>query len=423
MTRKIETNATILAVDDTPDNLDIVRAVLKESQHRVLCAVNGEVALRLAEEKSPDLILLDVMMPNMDGHEVCRRLKANPETCDIPVIFLTALTDARDERIGLELGAVDYIAKPISPPILTARVNTHLSLKRALDAMALQNKRLENEVHERQRAQAEVADSIRYASRIQQATLPSDKLFQAFLGDYFHWWQPRDVVGGDLYWARRWGDGLLLALGDCTGHGVPGALMTMVVSGAIDRALQSTPAGSVGALLAAINQSIKDSLGQHDLSEGHSDDGLEMGACFITVASNELTFAGGRFDLFKLSAGEVEVISGVRKSLGYRSIPYDQTYPQVSVEVAPGDAFYMSSDGLFDQIGAQAKRGFGKRRWRELIIEVATLPSMAQQQQRMAEIFNTFRGDEAPRDDLSVLGFVCRQDEPRSLFTGAAEPR
>jgi class 3 adenylate cyclase len=125
---------TILIVDDTPTNIGIVASVLKES-YRTKVATNGEKALALAGTAGdrPDLILLDVTMPGMDGYEVCRRLKAEPATADIPVIFLTAKTDAEDEEAGFQVGAVDYIHKPFSASIVLARVKTHLSLRSALE--------------------------------------------------------------------------------------------------------------------------------------------------------------------------------------------------------------------------------------------------------------------------------------------------
>jgi len=125
--------ATILVVDDAPDGLMLVNGILKES-YRVKVASRGEKALVIAQsEAPPDLILLDIMMPEMNGYEVCERLKADERTRDIPVIFLTARTEMEDEEKGLKLGAVDYIAKPISPPILLARVETHLKLKASHD--------------------------------------------------------------------------------------------------------------------------------------------------------------------------------------------------------------------------------------------------------------------------------------------------
>ncbi|HWM30610.1 MAG TPA: adenylate/guanylate cyclase domain-containing protein [Methyloceanibacter sp.] len=122
----------VLIVDDTPTNVSVVSGVLKDL-FKTKVATNGEKALAIAfAAEKPDLILLDVMMPGMDGYEVCRRLKADPKTRDIPVIFLTAKTDSIDEEKGFEVGAVDYIHKPFSSPIVLARVKTQLALQEAL---------------------------------------------------------------------------------------------------------------------------------------------------------------------------------------------------------------------------------------------------------------------------------------------------
>ena len=117
----------ILAVDDEASNLQLLRHVLQD-QYRLLFAKDGPRALELARQEQPQLILLDVMMPGMTGYEVCVQLKADPATAAIPVIFVTALSEASDEVIGFNAGAVDYITKPVSPPIVRARVRTHLSL-------------------------------------------------------------------------------------------------------------------------------------------------------------------------------------------------------------------------------------------------------------------------------------------------------
>lgn len=137
---------TLLVVDDTPDNLSLMSGLLR-SEYKVKLAHNGERALQIAGgENQPDLILLDIMMPEMDGYEVLRRLKASPTTCDIPVIFLTAMSEAKDEKEGLDMGAVDYITKPINPAIVLSRVHNHLQLKAAQDFLRNQNEYLEREV-------------------------------------------------------------------------------------------------------------------------------------------------------------------------------------------------------------------------------------------------------------------------------------
>lgn len=143
--------STILVVDDTPDNLNLMSALLKD-HYKVKVANSGEKALRIAQSDSPpDLILLDIMMPIMDGYEVISRLKRAPETSDIPVIFLTGKSTVEDERKGLELGAVDYITKPISPPVVIARVKTHLLLKESTDFLRNKADFLEQEVAKRTR--------------------------------------------------------------------------------------------------------------------------------------------------------------------------------------------------------------------------------------------------------------------------------
>ena len=152
---------TVLIVDDAPENIALISTLLKPS-YRTKAARDGETALRLADE-IPDLILLDVMMPAMDGYEVCRRLKENPKTADVPIIFITARSDIEDEQRGFDLGAVDYITKPISPPILAARVRTHLRLKTMRDFLRDKSEFLEQEVQQRTRQISAIQDAMMVA--------------------------------------------------------------------------------------------------------------------------------------------------------------------------------------------------------------------------------------------------------------------
>ncbi|UTH75233.1 two-component system response regulator [Chromobacterium sp. IIBBL 290-4] len=150
MEHAADNRPTILVVDDTPDNLSLMSGLLRES-YRVKVAPNGPRALQIVESSPPDLILLDVMMPDMDGYEVMRRLRATRPDFDIPVLFLTAKHEVEDETTGLDLGAMDYIHKPISPPIVLARVRNQLDVKAARDFLKNQNDYLEREVQRRTR--------------------------------------------------------------------------------------------------------------------------------------------------------------------------------------------------------------------------------------------------------------------------------
>ncbi len=160
MNQTADKKITILCVDDTPTNLYLLVELLKTT-YRVKTATNGLQALQIVAASPPDLILLDIMMPGMDGLEVCRRLKADPVCMAVPILFLTAKTQVEDEAHGLSLGAADYIHKPISPPILLARVHHHLQIKKYNDLLRNRNHWLEEEVSRR----------ISELNRMQEATI------------------------------------------------------------------------------------------------------------------------------------------------------------------------------------------------------------------------------------------------------------
>lgn len=149
---------TILVVDDTPDNLTLMSGLLR-NLYKVKVANHGEKAIKVAQAPDkPDLILLDIMMPGLSGYDVCKILKDDPATRDIPIIFLTAMTATEDEKKGLEMGAADFITKPVNPPILMARVATQLHVKAAADFLKDQNVYLEQEVAKRTRELAAIQD-------------------------------------------------------------------------------------------------------------------------------------------------------------------------------------------------------------------------------------------------------------------------
>lgn len=150
---------TLLIVEDSPENRMLLIHLLKDS-YRLKVAINGEQALEVVQLELPDLILLDIIMPGIDGYEVCRRLKAEPSTSKIPVIFLTAMTDVADEQLGFEVGAVDFILKPVSPPILLARVRNHLLLFQLLNNLKNQNDILDAKVKERTEELEHTQDAI-----------------------------------------------------------------------------------------------------------------------------------------------------------------------------------------------------------------------------------------------------------------------
>jgi len=214
---------TILAVDDTPENLDVVKGILS-ADYIVKAATSGPMALKIAEKQPPDLILLDIMMPEMDGYEVCRRLKDNEFTKDVPVIFLTAMDQTTDEAQGFELGAADYMTKPVNPPILKARVATHLALKSSMD-------QLQSAFDIIKKHKERMQQELNVGRDIQMSMLPVDfPPFPERTEFSIHaLLKPAREVGGDFYdFFFVSEDEICLVLGDVSGKGVPAALFMAV---------------------------------------------------------------------------------------------------------------------------------------------------------------------------------------------------
>ena len=263
-----------------------------------------------------------------------------------------------------------------------------------------ERKKAENELAE---AHQLITSSIEYASRIQRSALPSDDMLSEALGEHCVIWQPRDVVGGDIYWMRRIEGGHIVAVADCTGHGVPGAFLTMIAIGALRQAIIEHPDGDPAKVIGRMNSFIKNSLRQ-DTAEGPSDDGLELGICRIDEAGEHLTFAGARFSLWQLNSQGAEEIKGDKSGIAYRHVPLDQAITNHEVPLTPGSAYYIFSDGLVDQVGGEKRRAFGKKRIIALLEEHLAGP-LAEQRDAVMAAFTAYQGDEIRRDDVTFLGF------------------
>jgi PAS domain S-box-containing protein len=248
-----------------------------------------------------------------------------------------------------------------------------------------------------------ISSSINYAARIQRSVLPDDTLFSSLLTDHFVLWKPRDVVGGDIYWNRIWGDGFLIILGDCTGHGVPGAFMTLIATGALDNALSDVAGGQVAKLMQRLHQLVQVTLSQHrDGSE--SDDGMELGICYLDADMKKMIFVGARFELYIVEDNNVSVVKGTKSGIGYRGISHHQEYEEQEVVNLADKSFYMSSDGLVDQVGGKRDRMFGKKRFRELLLEMQAKP-MKEQREYIHQSLIEYQGGQSRRDDVAVIGF------------------
>lgn len=248
-----------------------------------------------------------------------------------------------------------------------------------------------------------IQDSINYASAIQRSILPDLTHLPRIFDDHFVLWEPRDRVGGDIYWCNSWSGGYLIIVADGTGHGVPGAFLTLLASGALDKSMGASMDGDVKTLLARFHIVLQEVLGQHQAGSD-SDDGLDVGACYITPDQSRIAFIGAHLDLFMVEEGTVSKFRGDHIGIGYRDTPMDFPFTLHEIPLRAGQRFYLTTDGLLDQIGGAKRIGFGKARFATLLSDIHSLP-MLDQGDAINQSLLEYQGEETRRDDVTVLGF------------------
>lgn len=364
----------ILVVDDTPLNIGVITGALKDT-YRTKVATSGAKALTIAAaNEKPDLILLDVMMPEMDGYEVCRRLKADPTTREIPVIFLTAQIEAEDETRGFQVGAVDYIHKPFSQAVVKARVHTHLVLRETREKLA-------------QRLLA-IQKELETARLIQQSILP-ETTPQIDGLDIAARYVPMASVAGDFYdfiVVDKKHVGILIA--DVSGHGMPAALIASMLKIAL--AAQSAHANDPARVLQGLNQALCGKFQHHYVTAAY---------VFVDMDQRTLTYAGaGHPPLLMWGAASPSVRDVTENGLFLGKFPF-ATYSSLEVPLVPGDRGLLYTDGISEANNPQGAE-FGTERLRQFL-DAERNGSASQLADRLLEELGRWsaRGQGADLDD------------------------
>jgi sigma-B regulation protein RsbU (phosphoserine phosphatase) len=312
---------TVLLVDDTPANIQLVNSILKDI-YKIRIATSGAKALELAKiTPLPDLILLDVMMPDKNGYEVCTQLKLAQETRDIPVIFLTGQTHVDEETRGFEVGAVDYIHKPFSPAVVKARVQTHLVLRGIREQLAQQLITIQKE--------------LETARQIQLSILPSEIPKIEGL-DIAARYIPMTEVAGDFYdfiVVDEKRIGVLVA--DVSGHGMPAALIASMLKIALSA--QGTHAADPAQVLLGLNQALCGKFQHHYVTAAY---------LFVDMQKRTLTYAGAGHPPLLLRDGSSKGVRSVAENgLFLGRFPF-ATYSSLELALNAGDRVLLYTDGI-----------------------------------------------------------------------------
>jgi serine phosphatase RsbU (regulator of sigma subunit) len=294
----------------------------------------------------------------------------------------------------------DSRGNALADGFVVVRESEFLGLGFGLDLM-----RMVADQHEAKNRQ--IMQSIDYASVIQRAMLQTSReTLNTELPDSAIVWEPRDTVGGDFFLCTKYDHGLFIAIADCTGHGVPGAFMTLISSSWLAQALERDGPSDPAQLLGTLNRKIKQSLGQTDarMDGEQSDDGLDALFLWVNQRDRTLTYAGARIPLHVLhhDAAVVTTHETDRVGVGYVDSPAGYRWQNRMLELHPRNLLYAATDGLTDQIGGPRKISFGKRRLRELLAE-GRGASATEQAMTIMQAHRDYQGAHRRRDDLSLL--------------------
>lgn len=390
----------ILLVDDNPTNLQVLYQTLENIGHRLLIAKSGEQALMISRRAKPILVLLDIMMPGLDGYETCRQLKDDRETADVAVIFLSALNDAADKVRGLELGAVDFIAKPFNADEVIARVKTHLRIRMLEQSLADKNRALES-------ANQRMTDDLQAAAQVQKALLPSEPLQVDGVDSAWRCLPCKELAGDTLNVFALGEKRLGMYMIDVSGHGVSSSLLAFTIA--------------------------------HELTPKYGSDGLLLSgreyrcpAEIATELNHRYPMSAANRQFFTLLYAVLELDSGLlhyvcaghpgpilihRDSSGEHlhtpAVPIgllpESVYQVQHKQLQPGDRLFMVSDGLTEERNIDGEQ-LGIERLQDTL--AANLEyGLEDCLDKLIEQGRQWHGQQTFRDDVTALA-VTWQENP-----------
>ncbi|HBE40279.1 MAG TPA: hypothetical protein DDW27_03600, partial [Bacteroidales bacterium] len=303
---------SVLIVDDNLKNLQILGLFLQNEGLTVEFALDGHSALIWLEKKNFDLILLDVMMPGMDGFSVCSLIKKNPVTRETPIIFITATADTNSIIKGFETGAVDYITKPFIKSELLIRVKTQLEIKKARDEIVRNLREIEYK-------NMLITGSIRYAKAIQTAVMKASHSGLSLFPEYFCLFLPRDIVSGDFYWLHKIGNKFLIGVFDCTGHGIPGAFMSILGVTLLNETVIREKITDPHLILDRLREKIIEALGQKGIFP-EVGDGMDGSLISYDLHGRRLVYSGANNSTYLIRNNEIIEFKGDKMPLSSHPI-------------------------------------------------------------------------------------------------------
>ena len=413
--------STILVIEDEALIRESICDVLSLNGYKTESEPDGKLGLKRAFSLKPDLILCDINMPKISGLDVLKAIRADDALKHTPFVFLTALSTMDDLRTGMNLGAEDYLSKPYRNQELVDIISNQLK-------KVEQIKNIEKDISKKQLDDFKLKvaekskgfhDSLNRAKTVQNVIIPSKQKMDELLAEYFNYFLPKDTISGDFYWVKKLDKITLVAVADCTGHGIPGALISMAGNISLNNAVDQFGLTKPAEILTKANELFLDFMNANESNVAH--DGMDICLCSIDANSNTIHFAGAKRPLylvtqknnfnpikgvnnyFEVGLEDMSLyeIKGNNSSIGGDDLIFhveDQIF-----EYNKGDVIYLGSDGYADQFGGEDDRKFKSKRLKNLLLSFQG-KSMSDQKEILAQEFQNWMGDKEQTDDVTIMG-------------------
>lgn len=366
--------------------------------------------------QSPDVIIFDIDYPKKQSDENLNLIIKILRIKQIPIIVIS---ETNDYQKAYKAGAINFIQKPYNEITLISNFITATHLISVLDSINTKEEeieekdkkirlQIENELKQREiiiGKNKEIMADIRYASRIQQAILPNIDFINNTIDEYFILHQPKSHVSGDFYWVSSLGSKKIVAVGDCTGHGLSGALMHILGSVYLNEIVSKGNFTTASEILEQLRDNIMKSLNQTGES-GEAQDGLDIALCIIDCENKELQFAGANNPLYILKKGNLTEIKGNRMPVGIH-INFDKPFTNHLVHLESNAIIYLFSDGYADQFGGPKGKKFRYKQFKELLLKISNEP-MNIQKEILNNTHDKWRGSTEQIDDILVFGIKIK---------------
>lgn len=360
---------------------------------------NGEIEKRLLLMRENEKVFLPVMDKIVFQYDSEAKAKVMfNQIINLVLGLLTLLTLALEAR---------FIFMPMTKEVeesIKEIEDREAKLKEAVKELETGEKIIRQKNEELIEANTKIMDSISVAKLIQDSILP-EILFEEkndLKIEYNIIWKPRDIVGGDFYWRKTIGDIDFFAVVDCTGHGVPGAMMTMMIKTALDQIVENKNVLMPSEIIENLNDFIRKALNKTE-SKAKADVGADIGILSVDTKMRKIVFSGAKINLFKIKYGSAEIVKGDKQSVGYKKIKENFKYTDFEFDLDEREILYISSDGYVDQNGGNEDRSFGTKRFTMLLESISTM-EIDEQKKTLEEVLTGHMNGEKQRDDITVFG-------------------